>query len=302
MNDTIIKTTNFLKAEKAIKEAVSNNTIAAIIGPIGSGKTFINRKVVGAYQEQGSKYCVVDISPVTDNARNITQIMSQLIEDMAGESPRRDTEARRRQLRRILGDSSRKIILSIDEAQDLHVSTLRGLKKLHELGFGTRDKLFTIILFGKPMLKDKLYNEELRPRVKILQLQALTQKEVELFVDPREFTDKALELFVKRAQRTPLHVVTAFNNLLMMKNELDKKKIDEDLVSTFFSADYREILKAELSEKSFRELANSIQETTGEKISPTTLNMYVNGKYNGNNSKLDAIMERYITTAQKAAL
>ncbi len=84
------------------------------------------------------------------------------------------------------------------------------------------------------MLKDKLYNEELRPRVKILQLQALTQKEVELFVDPREFTDKALELFVKRAQRTPLHVVTAFNNLLMMKNELDKKKIDEDLVSTFF--------------------------------------------------------------------
>ncbi|MEJ5361129.1 MAG: ATP-binding protein [Spirochaetota bacterium] len=302
MNNTTIKTTNFLKAEKTIKEAVANNTIAAIIGPIGSGKTFINRKIVGAYQEQGSKYCVVDISPVTDNAKNITQIMSQLIEDIAGESPRRDTEARRRQLRRILGDSSRKIILTIDEAQDLHVATLRGLKKLHELGFGTRDRLFTIILFGKPMLKDKLYNEELRPRVKILQLQALTQKEVELFIDQKEFTDKALELFIKRSQRTPLHVVTAFSNLIIMKEELDKKKIDEELVNTYFSADYREILKAELSSKSFRDLAQSIHEVTGEKISSATLNMYVNGKYNGNNSKLDAIMERYVTTSQRAAL
>ena len=300
--NNIIKTTNFLKAQKVIHEAVANNAIAAIIGPIGSGKTFINRKVVGEYQEQESKYCVVDISPVTDNAKNITQIMSQMIEDIAGESPRRDTEARRRQLRRILGDSHRKIILSIDEAQDLHVSTLRGLKKLHELGFGTRDKLYSILLFGKPNLKDKLYNEELRPRVKILQLSALTQKEVEFFVDTQEFTEKALEIFVKRAQRTPLHVVTAFNSLLLCKEELGKKKIDEELVSNYFSADYREILKAELSTTSFRELSNSIYEKTGEKISPAALNMYVNGKYNGNNSKLDAIMERYITTAQKAAL
>jgi len=302
MNDTIIKTTNFLKAQKVIHDAVQNNKMAAIIGEIGSGKTFINRKIVGAYQEHQSQYCVVDISPVSDNAKNITQIMSQMIEDIAAESPRRDTEARRRQLRRILGDSSRKVILAIDEAQDLHSSTLRGLKKLHELGFGTRDRLFAIILFGKPTLKDKLYNDELKPRFKVFQFIELTLKETELFIDGKEFTEKALQLFLKRTRRTPLAVETAYTDLLAMRDEFDKRKIDEDIVNNYFSADYREMVRAKLGDSSFRDMANDIYNKTGEKVSAATLNLYVNGKYNGNNSKLDEIMGRYFQKDQRAIL
>ncbi len=300
---TAVKTMNYLSAEKFIRDTIGRKGIGAVIGEKGSGKTFIKRQVLGALEEKKGSYTVVDITPMSEGVKNITQIMSALIQDISGESPRHDSEARRRQLRRILGDIGAEIILTIDEAQDLHKSTLRGLKKIHELGFGMRDRLFSIVLFGQPSLKDRIADDELRPRFRRVQMGDLTQKEKLMFVPNQAiFADKALELFLKRTKKTPLAVITAYEELDSMRSDLDLKKISEAMVNDYFSSSTREALLA--IDKSYRQKAREIEEITGEKVSPTTLHQYEKGSYKGNVERLDKIAQEYLhqTGVRSAAL
>lgn len=294
-----VRTSNFITVEKFIKETVERNGFAAVIGEKGTGKSHTLRQVVGSYEQKGG-YTVITITPMDEKVKNITQIMSAMVEDIAGESPRRDVESRRRQLRRILGDSHQKIILSIDEAQDLHKSTLRGLKKIHELGFGTKDKLFSIILFGQESLKDRISDDELKPRIRRHHMKGLTDKEKMEFVDSSQFNEKSLAIFLKRTRKTPLSVITAHDELLVIRDDLGRKKIDEQIVNDYFFSDTREMLLT-LNE-SYKKISEGVYESTGERISPTAICQYTQGKYNGNNERLDGLLRTYATEKQSAAI
>lgn len=294
-----IRTSNFIATEKFIKETIGRNGFSAVIGEKGTGKSHTMRQVIGAYEQKGG-YSVITITPMDEKVKNITQIMSAMIEDISGESPRRDVEARRRQLRRILGDSTKKIILSVDEAQDLHKSTLRGLKKIHELGFGTKDKLFSILLFGQESLKDRISDDELKPRIRRQLMKGLTDKEKMEFIDSSQFNDKSLAIFLKRTRKTPLSVITAYDELMVIRDDLGRKKIDEQIVNDYFFSDTREMIMA-LNE-SFKKIADGVRETTGESLSPAAICQYTKGTYNGNNERLDNLLRTYAAEKQSAAI
>ncbi|HRZ28715.1 MAG TPA: ATP-binding protein [Spirochaetota bacterium] len=288
-----VKTNNFIKSKRFIDETIERRGFAAVLGEKGSGKTHIIREIIGAKEEKQDKYSVIRITPMRENEKCITQIMSAMIEDVSGETLRRDTEARRRQLRRVLGDATTTVILVIDEAQDLHKSSLRGLKKIHELGWGMKDRLFSIIMFGQLSLKDKIADDELRPRIKRLQLAELTQKEKEEFIPaPQIFSEKALAIFLKRTRKTPLGVLAAFEQLDQIRLDLDRRKIDEQMVADFFSLDKREAIIA--LDKSYRQMSREIKSLTGEDVSPTALNQFTNGSYKGNTDRIDRLMETYL--------
>lgn len=294
-----IRTSNFITAEKFIKETIERNGFSAVIGEKGTGKSHTMRQVIGKYEQKGG-FSVISITPMDEKVKNITQIMSAMIEDIAGESPRRDVEARRRQLRRILGDSHAKIILAIDESQDLHKSTLRGLKKIHELGFGTKDKLFSIILFGQESLKDRISDDELKPRIRRHQMKGLTDKEKMEFIDSAQFNEKALAVFLKRTRKTPLSVITAYDELLVIRDDLGRKKIDEQIVNDYFFSDTRELVLS-LNE-SYKKISDGILEKTGERVSPAAICQYTKGNYAGNNERLDGLLRQYASEKQSAAI
>jgi len=288
-----VRTSNYIATEKFIKDLIARKGIGAIIGEKGAGKTHMFRQIIGSYEERRGRYTVISVTPMKEGEKNITQIMSSMIEDISGEHVRRDTEARRRQLRRILGDTTSEIILAIDESQDLHKSTIRGLKKLHELGFGLRDRLFTIILFGQNSLKDKIIDDELGPRIKRYRVKDLTQKEKMEFIDnPKVFNEKAMDLFMRRTRKTPLSIIRSFDDLNDIRMDLGKNKIDEAIVSDYFASDLRQGLLS--LNKSFRQMSNEIRELTKEEVSPATLNQYVKGTYKGNLDKLDRIAGHYL--------
>lgn len=291
--DQIIKTSNYLQAEEFIKKIVTGNRMGAIIGDKGTGKTFSKRKILGALEEKKGEYVIVDVVPMREDDRCIPQIMSAMIRDIAGENPRRDVEARRRQLRRILGDTDRKIVLVMDEAQDLHKSTLRGIKKLHELGFGMRDRLFSVILLGHPSLRDKISDDELRPRYRRILQKNLTTKEKRMFIEnPGIFTPEALDAFLTQTRSTPLAVESAYWELDEIRDKLEMKKIDVKIVRDFFSMGIVEALRS--LNKSDRQLAREIELVTGERVSVTAINQYKHNKYPGNVSKLDNIINEYM--------
>ncbi|MCL2154074.1 MAG: ATP-binding protein [Leptospirales bacterium] len=293
-----IKTSNYIAAEKFIKETIDRNGFSAVIGEKGSGKSHLLRQIIGSYENKGG-FTVIPITPMSEDVKSITQIMSAMIEDISGESPRRDVEARRRQLRRILGDTNKKIILAIDEAQDLHKSTIRGLKKIHELSFATNDKLFSIILFGQDTLKDRISDDELRPRIKRHLMKELTEKEKLSFIDTSQFNEKALQIFIKSTRKTPLSVISSYENLLMICEDLERKKIDEQITGDYFYSNTREALLA--LNMSCKKIADEISAVTEESVSATAVNQYMNGKYPGRNERLDRLANKFLSTKQTIA-
>ncbi len=296
--ENIIKTNNYLQADEFIRKIVSENRMGAIIGEKGTGKTFVRRKILGSFEERKGEYLIIDVVPMRDDDRCIAQIMSAMIDDISsGERIRRDVEARRKQLRRVLGDTNRKVILVMDEAQDLHKSTLRGIKKLHELGFGMRDSLFAVILFGHPSLKDKISDDELRPRFRRIIFKDLTEKEKKLFIGNADnFTQEALAAFLSQTRSTPLAIESAYLELEEIREKLDAKKIEAKIVRDFFSMGLVEAIRA--MDKSERQLVKDIKLVTGHEVSATAINQFKNNKYPGNLSKLNRILNEYIEAGQ----
>lgn len=292
----IVNTSNFQNAERFISELISKNGMGAIIGEKGSGKTFIKRHVIGAFEEKKGKYSVIEVTPMVEDSRNITSIMSALILELSGESPRKDIEARRRQLRRILGDAEmngRIVILAIDEAQDLHKSTLRGLKKLHELGYGRKDRLFTTILFGQPGLVNKISDNELGPRIKRLNLKGLNTAEKRRFIEfPDLFSEKALKIFAHSVYGTPLSIIHSFNELNEMRLKMEYKKIDERIVNNYLLEELN--YKIFGLKSSIRELSKDIEDTIGKKLSPTLLCQVKNRNYEGNLANIKTVFDDYL--------
>ena len=81
---------------------------------------------------------------------HLGDIETAIVRDLSNEAPRRSGEARSGQVRRLLRTAGRgSVVLLIDDAHVLHHSTLRGLKRLRELGGTDRGAMLGVILVGQ---------------------------------------------------------------------------------------------------------------------------------------------------------
>ena len=166
--------------------------MVALIGESGSGKTTIRRYAIDRMQSEGQKVRIIIPRCIDKSRLSATSICDAIILDCSEEHPRRTLEAKARQIERILTNSSRagwSHVLMIEEAHDLHVQTLKYLKRFWELEDGFK-KLLAIILIGQPEMKGKLdeaKNWEAREvirRMEVLELEPLTSgKEIAAYLD-----------------------------------------------------------------------------------------------------------------------
>ncbi|HNX60487.1 MAG TPA: hypothetical protein PKK43_15400, partial [Spirochaetota bacterium] len=82
--DQPIRTANYVNAGKFINEMLSAQGMGAVIGEKGAGKTYIMRKIIGSLAEKKDSFRVVEINPIGEQVRNITQIMHAMIKDISG--------------------------------------------------------------------------------------------------------------------------------------------------------------------------------------------------------------------------
>lgn len=151
----------FLRFKNDIKSAVKNNDMLAIVGEVGSGKSTL-------FREAARELTIIrDQAPIFIYVRNfykehlnIAGIINAIIFDISDEHPRRDLEARSRQVVRLMGllayEQKKKICVVIEEAHRVHANTLRAIKELREAEFAGISPLFSIILIGHPQLRTKL--------------------------------------------------------------------------------------------------------------------------------------------------
>jgi len=160
--------------------AISAHAQISIVGERGIGKT---RAVNAALRE-------LKIKPVRiltpDKSRTTASDIQEalLIELAPGERVRQDREVRVRQLRRILGEASKResVVVVIDEAHRLHGNTLRSLKNLRELDWMGETHLFTAVLVGQSDSTQNIGLAEVRLRTDVVHMHGLTGSEIREYV------------------------------------------------------------------------------------------------------------------------
>ena len=198
--------------------------MVALIGESGSGKTTIRRYAIDRMQTEGQKVRVITPRIIDKSKLTASSICDAIIQDCSEEHPKRTLEAKARQIERILTNSSRagwSHVLMIEEAHDLHVQTLKYLKRFWELEDGFK-KLLAIVLIGQPEMKGKLdeaKNWEAREvirRMEMLELEPLKSgKEIAAYLDVKFarldrdrktiITDDACEALAMKLRRQTRH-------------------------------------------------------------------------------------------------
>ena len=138
----------------------------------------------------------------------------------------------------------RRVLLIVDEAQNLAPETLEEIRLLSNLETST-SKLIQILLFGQPELDDKLDSHDLRQlrqRISVRwSLGSLTSAETREYVrhrlriaaesDPEIFSSRALAEVHRRARGIPRLVNLLCDRALLAGYAAGQKRIGPDLVS-----------------------------------------------------------------------
>lgn len=175
-----LESSDHKRISKAVTMAVKAKDMIAVIGERGIGKSNAVKKVLGRLKDTQI------VCPYSNDITRllISDIETSLILDLSSEKPKRGREIRARQLRRILGEASRRynIVLVIEEAHHLHSMTLRSLKRLREMEWMGERELFTVILVGQSDPMNKPGVSEVRLRADSIHMHGLSQQESMTFI------------------------------------------------------------------------------------------------------------------------
>jgi type II secretory pathway predicted ATPase ExeA len=142
---------------RAIRPTLLSGKLAAITGPVGSGKTLFLHRFETILKQEGRLTVARSLS-VDKDRTTLATLIAALFYDLSPEkNPKIPThgEERERALRELIRRGRKPVVLIVDEAHDLHSKTLVGLKRLMEVvadGGGT----LAIILAGHPKLRNDL--------------------------------------------------------------------------------------------------------------------------------------------------
>lgn len=159
--------------------AVESHAMVSIVGDRGIGKS---EAVGAALDKLGVRQ--VKVTRAQKEKTTIADIEKAIILDLSDESPKRGAETCSRQVRRIMGESSRKqkIVVVIEEAQRLHASTLRSLKTLREIEWMGEKELFTVILVAQSDPMNRAGVSEVRLRTDMVRMQGLSANEAAQYI------------------------------------------------------------------------------------------------------------------------
>lgn len=175
-----------------------------LTGEVGTGKTTLVRTLLGQIPSE------VDIALILNPQLTAREFLTTICEELGIALPehKRSTKELVDALNRHLLEAhsrGRRIILLIDEAQNLSESVLEQLRLLTNLETA-RQKLLQIILIAQPELRDKLAQENLRQLAQRVtgryHLEPLSREEAFQYIDHRLRVAGALtEIFEPAAKR-----------------------------------------------------------------------------------------------------
>lgn len=235
--DDVFEGCEMARIMEMLSEAVEEGGIYSVTGERGIGKTTGKNEIMNYFRENKHRFACSILECM--NLKNVTlsTIQTALIIDLSSESPKPYAEHRSRQVRRILGELAdrKKVVLIIDEAQNLKVNTLENLKMLTEMTWGFRSRLITVLLFGQAELNYRLSRDEgLMMRVTKYHMKGLTTDEVLQYIDlrcrtaggnMREIFENDVLTYIAENQHSPLHINHVCSSAMRMARRAGEKKV-----------------------------------------------------------------------------
>ena len=247
MHDTIVtpvETQNVRAVKNAVRSAVNNNGMMAVVADVGSGKTTMFNYLAEYWNSNQQKFRLITVKAFDSPFTKIGVIMRLMMEIINPDVhiPRgieRQYKVLTEELYKFTRNKSNRVILMIDEAQDLNYQTFMDMKKIHEIAGNGMKNMFSVILFGKPHRKwNKLYaGPEIGYRMNMVLLEELNQDEMVKLAEERyslkfdsESVRKRFVSYVK--YKTPLGI-EFFSKALKKELGLDEDQpahVNADLV------------------------------------------------------------------------
>jgi type II secretory pathway predicted ATPase ExeA len=214
---TLVLTSNVKKVKRRISTTIRENNYLAIIADVGVGKTHLFNHLARMWESRPEKYVIIKGKAFLGANSRVPSIMKRMIRELEPDiKVPGDIESRYEVLEECLRKAThqgKKVILAIDEAQDLSLQTFRDLKKIHEISSLSQDNLFSILLFGKhgPIWDSLFKTAELGFRISRTSMNELSRDEIIAIAEERfkiSFSgSKAKNLFSsKLRQKTPLAI------------------------------------------------------------------------------------------------
>ncbi len=160
----------------------SEEGFGVVIGEPGTGKTLTVRKFIDELPEN------VEFAYILFPNLSPEELFEAILEDFGIPSTGETKNKLFARMRDFLIEkrlAGKKVLIIIDEAQNLPVRTLEELRILSNLETSDK-KLLQIILLGQPELEDKLNSEELRQ----------LRQRITVFVKLRNFSEEEVEAYI----------------------------------------------------------------------------------------------------------
>ncbi len=184
-----------------LQYVAENNGFVLLSGEIGSGKTTLIRQFLQQLPRN------VDTAVILNPRLSATELIGEILRDLCRIDPKGMTHP---QVLKHLNDQlflahsqGRRVVLIVDEAQDLDIDLLEQLRLLTNLETA-QHKLLQIILVGQPELRSVVQRPELEQLLQRItadfHLQTLPNDEIGPYIDHRLTVAGAQrQLFTKRA-------------------------------------------------------------------------------------------------------
>jgi general secretion pathway protein A len=223
-----------------LEYAIRNHVgFSVICGEIGSGKTTLVRKLLAAFDK------TVTIGLVYNTHAEMTDLLEWIM--LAFDQPYQAASqverfARFQQFLLAEYAARRRVVLVVDEAQNLSPAALESLRMLSNIN-ADKDQLLQVILVGQPQLQAMLNRPELHQfaqRVGVdFFIPPLQPAEVAMYVRHRLkvggreqelFTEGALEMIAKESKGVPRSINTLCDMVLVYGYSAEAGIIGTDLV------------------------------------------------------------------------
>lgn len=223
----------------------SDRGFLAMIAQPGMGKTSLLYQYLSQMRDQTRTAFVFRTD--CDSREFVKHVLLDFGIDVAG----MDLPAMHEKLNRLVIDETqagRRVVLVVDEAQNLDETTLESIRLLSNFETPWK-KLMLIVLAGQPQLADKLDSpslSQLRQRVSmVIRIEPFTHEQVNAYIDhrlwvagegkPALFTVGARKLIAEHSRGIPRTINNICFNAMSLGCALRKETIDRDIVSEVIS-------------------------------------------------------------------
>jgi len=289
MSAQIIETSNVKAIKNAVRRAIHENGMTAVIAEVGSGKTTMFNYLEEHWRSHSDKVRVVTIKSFDSPRTRIGIIMRLMLETL---NPSIKIPQSNELIYKLLEEELRKytqknykIMRMIDEAQDLRGKTHRDIKKIHEIAGNGMQNLFSVIMFGKPSKRwANLYDDpELGHRVDVHILNKLSDEDILRIAQEKYHIRFQSETVGKRfcamvTNKTPLGI-QFLNNAIKREIGLSLEEtvfIDNQLLLKVPTLEYKiRFKKAGITQQEFASYCRKV--SPGRKYNIQRISEWMNG-------------------------